>query len=49
MSFDEFEHHQVTQQHNYSWEVESDAMAWETAIEGSRTIQRQLAELKVRL
>jgi hypothetical protein len=49
MSFDEFEHHQVTQQHNYSWEVESDAMAWETAIDGSRTLQRQLAELEVLL
>ena len=47
MSFAEFEHHQLTQQHGYSWEVESDAIAWETAIDGNRTLQRQLAELEM--
>jgi hypothetical protein len=49
MSFEEFEHHQLTQQQGYSWEVESDAIAWETAIDGSRTLQRQLAELEMPL
>jgi hypothetical protein len=38
MSFAKFEHHQVTQLHDYSWEMESDAMAWETAIAGNRTL-----------
>jgi len=44
--FDEFEKQQITKQQGYTWEVESDAMAWETAIDGMRTLQRQLAEIE---
>jgi hypothetical protein len=45
MSYAEFENRQVTKQMGYSWEVESDAMAWETAIDGKDTVRRQLSEL----
>ena len=45
MTFAEFEQQQMTKQQNYSWEVESDAMAWETAVDGIETIQRQLTDL----
>lgn len=47
MTFEEFERRQITKQRGYSWEVESDAMAWETAIDGIHTIQQQLADLEV--
>ncbi len=45
MSFEAFEMQKMTQQHGYSWEVESDAMAWETAIDGIHTMEEQLAKL----
>ena len=45
MSFEAFEHQQLTKQHGYTWEVESDAIDWETAVDGIRTMQRQLAAL----
>lgn len=45
LSFEEFEKQKVTQKRNYGWDVESDAIAWETAIDGIRTVKRQLKEL----
>jgi hypothetical protein len=45
MDFETFERQQMTQQYGYTWEVESDAITWETAVDGIRTMQRQLAEL----
>jgi hypothetical protein len=45
MSFEAFERQQLTKQHGYTWEVESDAIDWETAVDGIRTMQRQLAAL----
>lgn len=45
MSYAEFESRQVTREMGYSWEVESDAIAWETAIDGKETVRRQLSEL----
>ena len=45
MSFEAFEHQQLTKQHGYTWEVEFDAIDWETAMDGIRTLQRQLAVL----
>jgi hypothetical protein len=47
MSFEAFERQQMTKQHGYTWGVESDAIAWETAVDGIRTMERQLAELAV--
>jgi hypothetical protein len=45
MSFEAFERQQLTKQHQYTWEVESDAIEWETTVDGIRTMQRQLAAL----
>ena len=44
--FDEFIAQQVTRQQGYSWEVEQDAMAWETAVGGIATMQRKLNDLQ---
>lgn len=46
MTFDQFLAHHVTARMNYSWEVESDAMEWETAVDGFETTQHKLAELR---
>jgi len=46
MSFEDFERQRITEQRGYTWEVESDAMAWETAVDGLRTVQRQLSDLR---
>jgi hypothetical protein len=45
MNFAEFEHREVTRTKGYTWEVESDAIAWETAIDGIETMEQQLREL----
>lgn len=45
MDFAEFDRLAVVKQHGYSWEVESDAMAWETAVDGIVTVKKQLREL----
>ncbi|WP_129677292.1 hypothetical protein [Candidatus Chloroploca sp. Khr17] len=43
MSFAAFEHQQITRQQGYTWEVESDAIAWETAVDGIATMMQALA------
>ncbi len=45
LDFETFEKLEVTKQRGYSWEVESDAIAWETAVDGIRTMDRRLREL----
>ncbi|MBC8449153.1 MAG: hypothetical protein H8D78_15515 [Chloroflexi bacterium] len=45
MTYEEFEVRNVVEERGYSWEVESDAIAWETASDGMRTMQRKLQEL----
>jgi hypothetical protein len=45
MSFVEFERQRITEQRGYTWEVESDAIAWETAVDGVRMVQGQLGNL----
>ncbi len=45
-SFAQFVAQQITRQMNYSWEVEQDAMAWETAVGGIVTMERKLQELQ---
>lgn len=44
-NFEAFEQREMTQQAGYTWEVESDAIAWETAIDGIHTIEQQLTSL----
>lgn len=46
MTFEEFMEHQVVQQKGYTWDVESDAMDWETAVDGMRTMESKLQELR---
>ena len=46
ISFDEFVSRRVVRENEYSWNVESDAMEWETAISGIKTIERKLEALK---
>lgn len=46
MTFDEFLERSVPRQLGYSWEVEQDAMDWETAIGGLATIKRKLSHLR---
>jgi len=45
MSYEEFERQRITEQRGHTWEVESDAIAWETAVDGIRTVQQQLNDL----
>jgi hypothetical protein len=45
MDFAEFERQEVTRTREYTWEVESDAIAWETAVDGIETLEQQLREL----
>jgi len=46
MTFDEFINRKVAREKDYTWDVESDAMEWETAISGMKTIERRLEELQ---
>ncbi|MBM4465771.1 MAG: hypothetical protein FJ014_09510 [Chloroflexi bacterium] len=46
MTFEEFVARRVVQQKGYTWEVETDAMDWETAVGGIRTMERKLQELR---
>ena len=46
ITFDEFVSQRVTQKKEYSWDVESDAIEWETAISGIKTIKRKIEELR---
>jgi hypothetical protein len=45
LSFAEFLAQDVVAQRGYNWEVEQDAMQWETAVGGVQTMQRQLREI----
>ena len=46
MQFDEFVDRGLVKEEGFSWEVESDAMSWETAIGGIKTMERKLKELR---
>jgi hypothetical protein len=45
MSFEEFETGEVLAQRDYSWDVESDAIIWKTAIDGIETMRQKLQAL----
>jgi hypothetical protein len=45
MSFDEFESKNIVKEKEFTWDVESDAMEWEHAIEGSRYAEDRLKDL----
>lgn len=44
MTFEEVMARRVVQQQGYTWDVETDAMGWETAVDGMRTMERKLQE-----
>jgi hypothetical protein len=44
-SFDDFIAKHVLRQEGYSWEAESDAMDWETAVDAIETVRHKLQEL----
>lgn len=44
--FEAFVTNRTMQAMDYSWEVESDAMAWEAAIGGIETLERKLIEVR---
>ena len=46
MSFDEFISRRIVRERGYGWDVESDAMEWETAISGMQTMRRNIEELQ---
>jgi len=46
MTYEEFEARNLVKERGYGWEVESDAIAWETAVDGIKTMQRKLEELQ---
>jgi hypothetical protein len=46
MQFDEFVACGLVKEKGFTWEVESDAMNWEAAIGGIRTMERKLRELQ---
>jgi broad-specificity NMP kinase len=44
MTFEEFVGRRVVQQEGYTWDVEKDAMDWEMAVDGMRTMERKFQE-----
>ena len=42
MTFDKFESSNVVKERKFSWDVESDAMEWEHALEGVRYVKHKL-------
>ena len=46
VAFNEFVAQDIVAQHGYRWDVEQDAMQWETAIGGIETVQRRLQEIR---
>lgn len=45
-SFEDFIADRVVRQEGYTWEAETDAMDWETAVDGIDTMSRKLQELQ---
>lgn len=46
VTFAEFVAQDIVAQHGYTWEVEQDAIQWETAMGGIATVQRRLQEIR---
>jgi len=46
MTFEDFTANRVVRQEGYTWEAETDAMDWETAVDGVETMRRKLQELQ---
>ena len=46
MTLEEFEAADIVRQHGYSFDVENDHQDWDQAVDGIRTIERQLMALR---
>ena len=46
MSFNEFDSGNVVKERKFSWDVESDAMEWEHALEGVRYVEHKLKDVE---
>jgi len=46
MTFEAFMERRTVRQEGYTWDVEQDAMDWETAVGGMRMMKRRLLELR---
>jgi len=46
MSFEEFDARQIVKERGFTWEVESDAMNWEMAVSGIKTLERKIKDLR---
>ena len=46
MSYRDFVERGIVESKDYSWDVESDAISWETSISGMKTMERRLSELQ---
>jgi hypothetical protein len=46
MSLEQFEAQEMVKQFGYSFEVESDHQDWDLAVDGIRTMQRRLDDLR---
>jgi len=45
-TFEDFIANHVVRQEGYTWEAETDAMDWETAVDGIETLRHKLQELQ---
>ncbi|RJQ51564.1 MAG: hypothetical protein C4530_19810 [Desulfobacteraceae bacterium] len=45
VQFNEFIARRIVKEKGFSWDVECDAMSWETAVSGIKTMERKLKEL----
>jgi hypothetical protein len=45
MPYEEFVSRNIVAEKNFSWDVESDSQDWEMALDGIRTMQRNLSEI----
>ena len=46
MTFEDFESRNIVKEREFSWQVESDSMEWEHAVEGIRYAEQKLKELQ---
>ncbi len=45
MTFQEFDSKNIVKRQDFSWQVESDAMEWEHAVEGNRYAEQKLKSI----
>jgi len=46
MTFDKFDSSNVVRERKFSWDVESDAMEWEHALEGVKYVEHKLKDME---